>query len=1116
MCQFTRLRMLVEQGDAEETQNGVRIPSETVVGLDQYTRDLLGLPEVWEGSLHADIRGKSGSGSFGIELTAAEVGGIQTHGFEVIGPVISFSQERQYLLSPASLLIFSALDQHRNSGKSEYDDLSLVYALQEGQRKGASISLGHFRKLNIKVPASITVSAELDEDGRMILTPQMGQDASHERIQEVLGQLVSDSAVSLRVDDEIVLFDKDKLSAVHEVLRNRIIPKNKVNEFISNPTSYIDAGLVDLDVGFSSRVKGATRFRLAYFGETDESGIDWFGKKHAAEKVYSPTCLCDHINDVDQLDTFINELKNARQTSSQVVKFDGKSIDISDTEMVDSVLEDIKTGIIDTVDREYIGSDNDDDYIGLDTQDGDSDGYDDTGLRENCESDPIVVDIDLNDDSLGTPSRVGKLRLEDVLQPEETLDWRNYSRIPYPHQVFGTRWILGLALVVKNTNGGLLADDMGLGKTFMALAAIDHLYKVYRSKKIANKPCLVVAPLSVLQNWSDEVDKTFSKSPFRDVVILQSESRLGDFRVGGNETRNQELIGDETAKIRYSLKIGDMFSDERLDLPRRLVITTYQTLRDYQFSLCSVDWGMVVFDEAQNIKNPNALQTRAAKGVKADFRLLATGTPVENSLADYWCLMDTVCPGYLDSYQNFKNEYILPIMHASSHEIEAVRAKVGTVLRKKVGALMLRRLKEDNLEGLPNKNVFVGMKGAVWKYLPELHSMLANGQLELYNKNLEFAADGQKNCALAALQRLRDVSLHPDLLSEGTLDVAGSRHHLKSLMRKSGKIESLLSVLDNIQKRDEKCIIFVVNKTLQSFLSQILAKQYSLPPVAIINGDTKVVNKRDQSLTRLGMINEFESKIGFNILIMSPIAAGVGLTVVGANNVIHLERHWNPAKEAQATDRVYRIGQKRDVNVYLPLIHHPKLDSYDVSLHRLLANKSLLKDAVVTSEQVLPLPAGLKAIKLLPSSRLCFKDLRSLQWEEFEALCAELLVREYVPENCWLTQEGSDFGADIVLTTPQGVTLVQCKHTRKPAYQGHKALIEVYSAKVKYENQLGKNVDSLIFVTNAVKLGNKTHSIAKEYAVDILYGKALSEYLGRHEVLYMDVVRRLEQSRLAA
>ena len=170
-------------------------------------------------------------------------------------------------------------------------------------------------------------------------------------------------------------------------------------------------------------------------------------------------------------------------------------------------------------------------------------------------------------------------------------------------------------------------------------------------------------------------------------------------------------------------------------------------------------------------------------------------------------------------------------------------------------------------------------------------------------------------------------------------------------MAESAKLEALLQTLDDIRARKEKVIIFLITKKLQMLLKLWLDRLYGLD-VGIINGDTKAVSTKADDATRKGMIREFEARAGFNILIMSPVAAGVGLTVVGANNVIHLERHWNPAKEAQASDRVYRIGQEKAVNIYLPAAHHPERDAFDVHLHRLLDGKLLLKDAVVTTEAV--------------------------------------------------------------------------------------------------------------------------------------------------------------------
>ena len=1092
MHQYTVLRMLVEQDQAEEIPNGVLVPAEVVVHLDENSRALLGLPPVWSGRIHTNIRGQTGKSSFKVELAAENEGKKFTvrDGFPVEGAIIRFSEEKQYLLNPAHLLIFAAVRKHESSQHTEYDNLSLVFALQQAQKDGASISLGHFDALNIRAPESVTIVAELDENGCLILTPHVGQEASHERVQKVLGQLSHEMATSLRVDDEIILFDEKRLEAVHEVLRNRVIPKDKVDAFLKNPTAFIDASLVDLDLGFSARVKGATRFRHAYFGETDESKIDWFGKKFLPAQIFPPKKLAAHIVDKGQLEEFRDEFDKARKLGAQEVEFYEKIYDISDTDCVNQVLSKIE----EKLSRGDVS----------DVKDGDSSGS----------SEPAVVDIQLNDDDLETPSPLLDRQIHDVLLDENALDWSNYSRKPLLHQVFGVRWILGLALDSEGLGGGLLADDMGLGKTFMSLASMDHIYKACQSKGATEKPCLVVAPLGLLQNWADEVSQTFGVSPFGDIVILQAGGRLKDFRVGGVETKNQDLNGDEETKIRYSLKVGSSFANERLDLPRRLVITTYQTLRDYQFSLCSVDWGMVVFDEAQFIKNPNTLQTRAAKGIKADFRLLATGTPVENSLADFWCLMDTACPGYLGSYQEFRYKYIAPILQAASDEIEQVRGNIGRQLRERVGALMLRRVKEDNLDGLPNKRVFVGMDDPACKYLPSLHSVLKEAQLESYDSILDRVSSADKNVALAALQKLRDVSLHPRLVFE-TLDAAGEHREIDRLMCESGKLQSLLSVLNSIKSRREKCIIFAINKKLQAFLSVALAKFYGLPPIAVINGDVKAVAKRVSSNTRKSMIDAFEAREGFNIIVMSPIAAGVGLTIVGANNVIHLERHWNPAKEAQATDRVYRIGQKLDVNVFIPIAHHPKLQSFDVNLHQLLTKKSLLKDAVVTPEQVLPLRDGLTHSDWSPSQRINFDDVAKLHWEQFEALCAELLVRDRQPENCWLTSSGGDYGADVVLTKGKGAVLVQCKHTKGGLYDGYKAVTDVYSAGRKYENELGKQTETFIFATNAVRLGGRTRKLAKEYEVEILDGKSIAKLLQMHSVTYLDINSRLEKPRIS-
>ena len=410
--------------------------------------------------------------------------------------------------------------------------------------------------------------------------------------------------------------------------------------------------------------------------------------------------------------------------------------------------------------------------------------------------------------------------------------------------------------------GGLLADDMGLGKTYMTLVTIGEYLHRQRSLGQAEKPILVVAPLSLLENWEDEVAKTYNSVPFRDQVVLQAGRDLGRFRIRGAERESVQLasLADESGmldeqSIRYALAIGPEAGIHRLDMDRRLVLTTYQTLRDYQFSLCRIDWGMVIFDEAQNIKNPNALQTRAAKGLKADFKLLATGTPVENSLGDFWCLLDTAQPGLLGSWQHYRDSWIKPILNAEEQERDLIRIQIGEQLRRTVGTFMLRRVKEEQLKGLPSKTICSGVQQAdsqLQRYHPELSRVMSGLQLQAYDAVLdEYSSrrasdENMQGAALAALSRLRSISLHPRLDDEAALYSQDAKQ-ARQYMQESGKLTIVLQLLEQIRSQNEKVILFMMTKRLQRVLKLWLDQIYGLD-IAIINGDKIVVQSKSKAL----------------------------------------------------------------------------------------------------------------------------------------------------------------------------------------------------------------------------------------------------------------------------
>jgi len=276
----------------------------------------------------------------------------------------------------------------------------------------------------------------------------------------------------------------------------------------------------------------------------------------------------------------------------------------------------------------------------------------------------------------------------------------------------------------------------------------------------------------------------------------------------------------------------------------------------------------------------------------------------------------------------------------------------------------------------------------------------------------------------------------------------------------------------------------VINKSLQIFLQFALREYFDLEArPSVINGDTKVKKSRSgANESRTGIIDEFEAAPGFGVLILSPIAAGVGFTITGANHVIHLERHWNPAKEAQATDRVYRIGQKRPVSVWVPILKHPTHESFDEKLDRLLAMKSGLSKSVVAPEsvEVTELEGLVQGGKAETETVIQLKELHRLKADLFEAFVA-LLLEEECDGQVILTQRQGDKGCDIAVIDWRGDNwLIQCKHKQNPKGRvGGKAVREVAGSRAYYQDKLGKKFKKIAVFANVTKYDSSTREAAR-------------------------------------
>jgi len=321
-----------------------------------------------------------------------------------------------------------------------------------------------------------------------------------------------------------------------------------------------------------------------------------------------------------------------------------------------------------------------------------------------------------------------------------------------------------------------------------------------------------------------------------------------------------------------------------------------------------------------------------AKSLSGDFSIAVTGTPVENELKDLWSIVDTVAPGFLDSLASFHKTYV------KADDPVAASEKLKKRLVDEVKpSILMRRMKEEHLDGLPEKII---------KNYPTEMSQQQASEYSDYVK-LAHGTDCSDTSILEILQKLRKISLFTgNVGAEGLTD---------ELIEQSARLRIMRNILDQIASEKERALIFVESLQLQGLLVPYLQRRYQLPsPPSRINGGV-------DGQKRKTLVDKFQKTPDdqFNVMLLSPKAGGVGLTLTQANHVIHLSRWWNPAVEDQCSDRIYRIGQKRTVFVHYPLAVHPayKDGSFDIKLNELLERKrklsrNLLLPAALTKDEI--------------------------------------------------------------------------------------------------------------------------------------------------------------------
>jgi SNF2 family DNA or RNA helicase len=425
-----------------------------------------------------------------------------------------------------------------------------------------------------------------------------------------------------------------------------------------------------------------------------------------------------------------------------------------------------------------------------------------------------------------------------------------------PYQLRGTSW---LAFLRQYGLGGCLADDMGLGKTIQFITLLLHDREVNTPEDILRQnPALLICPMSIVGNWHRELQRF---SPSLKVMIHHGHERLA----------------------------GEAFVAEAMQ--NDIVITTYSlALRDREH-LASIEWEYVVVDEAQNIKNEAAKQSQAIKALKARYKIALTGTPVENRLSELWSIMEFLNPGYLGSATDFRQRFAIPVERY--HDAERAES-----LKQVIQPFVLRRLKTDKsiIADLPDK-----MEMRVYCNLTREQATLYEAVVkEMMEKIEESEGIERRGLVLATLMKLKQICNHPaQFVGDGS-----------ALPGRSGKLARLEEMLEEALAAGDKALVFSQFAEMGGLLRHQLQEALDCEALFLHGGTPKKM--RDSMVQRF----QEQGRGAPPIFILSLKAGGVGLNLTAANHVFHFDRWWNPAVENQATDRAFRIGQLKNVQVH--------------------------------------------------------------------------------------------------------------------------------------------------------------------------------------------------------
>ena len=1047
---------LRDDGEAVEHDNGraLLVSWRGVARLTTKELRYIGLPDAMPFALEIVSNGSINDADFQIHYGYIEKGR-RILGVDRRGAWLQVGKEDYILLDPL-YAITEAIDEFNRTGRTDLESRMLRWGqIAELLPDNTVVDNRHLRSLRIVIASTFALNPFVNEHGEPDFDPIVGRretrTAEVGEEEQVFAPVLPTapqeqfarkfrglSRVKHRYalgGSAYVVLTPEVEQALRAVRRAQGGTAAERRDFLRNVSGYLRGALdtgedaeVELDRvfsddGLSERVKG--------IGVWEDRALPWI--KQASEPWLPPEQLGLRVGSqivtisCDDLPSLRERIRTAIERGDPTVEVDeGINIPANSTtlESIDELIRKsppVQRPKPDVEPGEKVDSDNSDQILLV------IDNLEEIGFeRQRRRRKPGISDA------------APVLRTSLLPHQEEALSW------------LCTHWAAG-------SWGALLADDMGLGKTLTALAFLSCLQAYARAKRQEPQPMLVVAPTGLLRNWQDEHDKHLSGRGLGRAVeahgtTLRRIRKRAPVGPGGELAFGQPLLHLET------LKDADW------------VLTTYETLRDYQHSFGRVRWRAGIFDEAQKIKNPNIRLTEAALAMDIDFALLMTGTPVENRPADIWSLLDRAEPGRFGTLKDFSTLYERETGVASS--LPELHRALTQPNEESGPALMLRRLKEERIARLPKK--------LVHRRVVEMPSRQADQYADIV-----LDAE-QRRSMLQSLHFLRSISLHPRAPDDGDID---------DYIAESARLSETFKILDSIAEQGEKALLFIESRQMQDFLIGALRRRFQL------REDVLVINGAVSGRTRKARVDKFQNRNAFDVMILSPRAGGVGLTLTAANHVIHLSRWWNPAVEDQCTDRAFRIGQERTVHVYLPLAKHPRFGehSFDLKLDSLMERKREMNRQVLA-----PAAATRTDVSALYQSTMTEASTAEAGDSPEDHPAVDLL--EPTAFESWVLQQLASAGYETRRTPRTGdrgadglaysrkadqshTIVVQCKHMQPDARCGVSAVREVLASLSKYDI-IGEPMPMV--VSNAAGFTAPAQDLARDAGVLLVDRTSLS------------------------